>query len=63
MYHRPKSEKDNIVDFVGHPQRIFLIGRLDKPSEGLILMTSDGDIVNKILRARNNHEKNMWLGG
>jgi len=50
-------EKDNIVDFVGHPQRIFPIGRLDKPSEGLILMTSDGDIVNKILRARNNHEK------
>ncbi|HAF46782.1 MAG TPA: 23S rRNA pseudouridine synthase F, partial [Cryomorphaceae bacterium] len=43
----------NIVDFVGHPQRIFPIGRLDKPSEGLILMTSDGDIVNKILRARN----------
>jgi len=42
---------------VGHPQRIFPIGRLDKPSEGLILMTSDGDIVNKILRARNNHEK------
>ena len=52
-----KVEKDNIVDFVGHPQRIFPIGRLDKPSEGLILLTSDGDIVNKILRARNNHEK------
>jgi len=52
-----RVEKDNIVDFVGHPQRIFPIGRLDKPSEGLILMTSDGDIVNKILRARNNHEK------
>lgn len=50
-------EKDNIVDFVGHPQRIFPIGRLDKPSEGLILLTSDGDIVNKILRASNNHEK------
>lgn len=52
-----RVEKDNIVDFVDHPQRIFPIGRLDKPSEGLILMTSDGDIVNKILRARNNHEK------
>lgn len=52
-----KREKDNIVDFVNHPQRIFPIGRLDKPSEGLILLTNDGDIVNKILRARNNHEK------
>lgn len=52
-----RVEKDNIVDFVGHPERIFPIGRLDKPSEGLILMTSDGDIVNKILRSKNNHEK------
>lgn len=52
-----KREKNNIVDFVNHPKRIFPIGRLDKPSEGLILMTNDGDIVNKILRARNNHEK------
>lgn len=52
-----KREKDNIVDYIGHPKRIFPIGRLDKPSEGLILLTSDGDIVNKILRARNNHEK------
>lgn len=52
-----KREKDNIIDFVNHPQRIFPIGRLDKPSEGLILLTNDGDIVNKILRARNNHEK------
>lgn len=52
-----KREKNNIVDFVNHPKRIFPIGRLDKPSEGLILLTSDGDIVNKILRARNNHEK------
>lgn len=52
-----KRERDNIVDFVKHPKRIFPIGRLDKPSEGLILLTSDGDIVNKILRARNNHEK------
>ncbi|MFB7814821.1 23S rRNA pseudouridine(2604) synthase RluF [Paenibacillus chitinolyticus] len=47
----------NIVDFVRHPERIFPIGRLDKDSEGLILMTNDGDIVNKILRAENNHEK------
>ena len=52
-----RVEKDNIIDFIGHPQRIFPIGRLDKLSEGLILLTSDGDIVNKILRARNNHEK------
>ncbi|TCO07193.1 23S rRNA pseudouridine(2604) synthase RluF [Natronoflexus pectinivorans] len=52
-----KREKNNIVDFIKHPQRIFPIGRLDKPSQGLILLTSDGDIVNKILRARNNHEK------
>ncbi|WP_027378054.1 23S rRNA pseudouridine(2604) synthase RluF [Kaistella palustris] len=52
-----KRERDNIVEFINHPKRIFPIGRLDKPSEGLILLTSDGDIVNKILRARNNHEK------
>ncbi|TDE17483.1 23S rRNA pseudouridine(2604) synthase RluF [Dyadobacter psychrotolerans] len=49
--------KGNIIDFIGHPERIFPIGRLDKPSEGLIFLTSDGDIVNKILRAGNNHEK------
>ena len=47
----------NIIQAVGHPKRIFPIGRLDKPSEGLILLTDDGDIVNKILRARNHHEK------
>lgn len=47
----------NIVDFVGHKERIFPIGRLDKDSEGLILMTNDGDIVNKILRAEGKHEK------
>jgi 23S rRNA pseudouridine2604 synthase len=52
-----KRELDNIIDYINHPKRIFPIGRLDKPSEGLILLTSDGDIVNKILRARNNHEK------
>ncbi|MFA7572565.1 MAG: pseudouridine synthase, partial [Lutispora sp.] len=48
---------ENIVNFVDHPERVFPIGRLDKDSEGLILMTNDGDIVNKILRAENNHEK------
>jgi len=52
-----KAEKDNIIDYIKHPKRIFPIGRLDKPSEGLILLTSDGDIVNKILRSKNNHEK------
>ncbi|NQW37007.1 MAG: 23S rRNA pseudouridine(2604) synthase RluF [Flavobacteriales bacterium] len=50
-------EKDNIIDFINYPTRIFPIGRLDKPSEGLIFLTNDGDIVNKILRARNSHEK------
>lgn len=49
--------QDNIVDYINYPKRIFPIGRLDKASEGLIFMTNDGDIVNKILRARNNHEK------
>jgi 23S rRNA pseudouridine2604 synthase len=49
--------KDNVVDFIGHKERIFHIGRLDKPSEGLLLMTNDGDIVNKILRSGNKHEK------
>ena len=47
----------NIIAFINHPKRIFPIGRLDKDSEGLILLTNDGDIVNKILRAGNNHEK------
>jgi len=51
------KDKDNIIDFINHPKRIFPIGRLDKPSEGLIFLTNDGDIVNKILRAGNNHQK------
>ena len=51
------GEKDNIVRFVAHPTRIFPIGRLDKDSEGLILLTNDGDLVNKVLRAGNQHEK------
>lgn len=50
-------ERDNIVRHINHPERLFPIGRLDKPSEGLIFLTNDGDIVNKILRAGNNHEK------
>lgn len=64
-YHKPvgitctteSRVKENIIDAVGHPERIFPIGRLDKPSEGLIFLTSDGDIVNKILRAENAHDK------
>ena len=52
-----RVEKDNIIDYINYPRRIFPIGRLDKMSEGLILLTNDGDIVNKILRSRNNHEK------
>ena len=52
-----RREPNNIIDYIKFPTRIFPIGRLDKPSEGLIFLTNDGDIVNKILRARNNHEK------
>ena len=52
-----RLEPDNIIDFVKYPKRIFPVGRLDKLSQGLIFLTNDGDIVNKILRARNNHEK------
>ena len=52
-----RVEPDNIIDFIKYPKRIFPIGRLDKPSEGLIFLTNDGDIVNKILRSKNNHEK------
>jgi 23S rRNA pseudouridine2604 synthase len=53
--------KSNIVDFMNYPRRIFHIGRLDKDSEGLILMTNDGDIVNEILRSENAHEKKMLV--
>lgn len=64
-YHKPtgitctteRKVQGNIIDAIGFQKRIFPIGRLDKPSEGLILLTSDGDIVNKILRAENAHEK------
>ena len=52
-----QSVRNNIVDYINYAERIFPIGRLDKDSEGLIIMTNDGDIVNKILRARNNNEK------
>lgn len=52
-----RVEKNNIIDYINYPSRIFPIGRLDKPSEGLIFLTNDGDIVNKILRAHNKHEK------
>lgn len=52
-----KRERNNIIDYINYPTRIFPVGRLDRPSEGLIFLTNDGDIVNKILRARNNHEK------
>lgn len=53
--------ENNIVDFLNHPKRLFHVGRLDKPSEGLIFMTNDGDIVNKILRAGNKHEKEYFV--
>jgi 23S rRNA pseudouridine2604 synthase len=52
-----REVRDNIVDFVAHRERIFPIGRLDKDSEGLILLTNDGDIVNRVLRAEHEHEK------
>ncbi len=52
-----RNIKDNIIDFINHNERIFPIGRLDKLSEGLILLTNNGDIINKILRSENDHEK------
>lgn len=64
-FHKPRGltcttdlrDKTNVISYINHPQRIFPIGRLDKDSEGLIFLTNDGDIVNKILRSRNGHEK------
>ncbi|WP_313088283.1 23S rRNA pseudouridine(2604) synthase RluF [Atlantibacter hermannii] len=56
-----EGEKDNIVDFVNHSTRIFPIGRLDKDSQGLIFLTNHGDLVNKILRAGNDHEKEYFV--
>ena len=52
-----KRERNNIVDFIGYPERIYPMGRLDKDSEGLILMTNDGELMDRVLRARNYHEK------
>ncbi len=52
-----REVKDNIIDYIGYPERIFPVGRLDKNSEGLILLTNDGDLGNEILKARNFHEK------
>ncbi|HLU80816.1 MAG TPA: pseudouridine synthase, partial [Flavobacteriaceae bacterium] len=52
-----RVEKNNIIDYIGFPERIFPVGRLDKASEGLILLTNDGEIANKISRSRNDHEK------
>ncbi len=55
-----KHVRDNIGDFVNHSRRVFPIGRLDKDSQGLIFLTNDGELVNKILRAGNNHQKSIW---
>lgn len=52
-----RTRDDNIIDYIGYPKRIFTIGRLDRDSEGMILLTNDGDIVNKVLRGQNRHEK------
>lgn len=53
----PKSKDTNIIEYIGYPERIFPMGRLDKESEGLILLSNDGDMSNKLMKARNNHEK------
>ena len=52
-----KQEKDNVIDYIGYPHRIYPVGRLDKNSEGLLLLTNNGDLMNQILRSRNDHEK------
>lgn len=56
-----RSIRGNVVDFIGYPQRVFTVGRLDKDSRGLLLLTNDGDSVNKILRAGNAHPKEYWV--
>ncbi|WP_293713056.1 23S rRNA pseudouridine(2604) synthase RluF [uncultured Parabacteroides sp.] len=55
------AERDNVINAIGHPERIFPIGRLDKDSQGLLLLTNEGDIVNKILRVNNNHDKEYFV--
>ena len=57
-----RSDPDNIIDYIGYPERIFPIGRLDKASTGLLLLTNDGDVVNKILRVEHAHEKEYIVG-
>jgi 23S rRNA pseudouridine2604 synthase len=56
-----KHVKSNLIDYLNYPERIFAVGRLDKESDGLLLMTNDGDIVNEILRSENNHEKEYFV--
>ena len=58
---RDKDRAENIVEFLNYPYRIYPIGRLDKDSEGLLLMTNQGDLVNKIMRAGNFHEKEYYI--
>ena len=56
-----KKEKNNVVDYVNYPVRIYPVGRLDKESQGLLLLTNRGELVNKIMRAGNYHEKEYWV--
>ena len=58
-----RVEKDNIIDFINYPKRIFPVGRLDKSSEGLIILTNDGEIVNKILRGEKQSRKRVYCFG